>query len=505
MFKIKMDEHEREVKKKSRLTIKGYVQQHGVDYWETYSPVAKLISVRIFFAIAAKLNMHLFQLDVNNAFLNAKLEEDIFMEIPEGFDIDGLLNALPPGHALRGVERHRVVLKLDKALYGLKQAPREWYLKITGFLQSLGYTPLGADSCIFVRRVGEHFSMLALYVDDILLASTDMSSMKSDVFALNKEFKMKNIGQPALLLGLNVDANRAAGTVKLFQHKYIDELLVKFRMTDAHPRSTPMDKDAKLSKEMCPKTEAEARQMAKLPYRELIGCLMYLSVGTRPDISYAVSELSKYLVNPGKAHWTAALNVLRYLKGSKDTGITYRRGGREDSSVDLRAYSDFQYNGPSRSQVSLEAYSDADWGGDKDTRRSHTGAVLFISGGPVAWLSKKQSSVAMSSAEAEYMAASPCREVVWVRAILKGLGFDQRQPTPIYEDNSACIQMSRNPVQHNKTKHIDLHYHFVRERAEIGQVKLVWVPTGEMIADLLTKALPPALFEKLRDMLVAVK
>lgn len=502
VFKIKKDEHGREVKKKSRLTIKGYVQKQGVDYWETYSPVAKLISVRIFFAIATLLKMKLFQVDVNNAFLNADLKEDIYMEVPEGYDIDSVINSLPADHELRGADRSRIVLKLKKALYGLKQAPREWYLKVSAYLRTLGYEALKADSCIFVRRVGDHFSMIALYVDDMLIASTDTNSVKADVRALNKEYKMKNIGTPKQLLGLNVEIDKVAGTTKLSQQKYIGELLERFRMTEAKTKPTPADKDIKLSKEMCPKTAAEAREMAKFPYRELVGCLLYLSVGTRPDISFAVSELSKFLVNPGKQHWTAALHVLRYLKGTKEKGITYRRGSG-NSAVELKAYSDFQFNGPSkRSQVKLEAYSDADWGGDKDTRRSHTGAVLFLAGGPVAWISKKQSSVAMSSAEAEYMAASlTCREVLWVRYILAGLGFKQQQATPIFEDNSACIQMSKNPVQHNKTKHIDLHHHFVRERVEGGDVKLVWVPTGEMIADLLTKALPTATFEKLRDMM----
>lgn len=507
VFKVKRDENGRPVKKKSRLTIKGYVQRHGVDYWETFSPVAKLISVRLFFSLVAQLDLNIFQLDVNNAFLNADLKEEIYMEVPKGFDLDSAINSLPSDHELRGVERSRVCLKLNKALYGLKQAPREWYLNVSSFLKSIGFVALGSDSCIFVRRDGEEFSMIALYVDDMVVASSDKNKMADIVRQFNQRYQMKNIGEVKQLLGMNVQRDRRLGTLKLSQKKYIDELLVKFKMDGAQLKPTPMDKDAKLSKTQCPETDEDKAAMAKVPYRELIGSLMYLSVGTRPDISFAVSELSKFLMNPGMAHWLAAKHVLRYLKGTSTMGITYRRdAGGGGTGVRLTAYSNKQYRGPSKTELGkLEAYSDADWGGDKDTRRSHTGAVLFLAGGAIAWISKKQSSVAMSSAEAEYMAASlTCREVIWVRAMLAGLGFKQREPTTIFEDNSACIQMSKNPVLHSRTKHIDLHYHFVRERTESAEVKLEWVPTDEMVADMMTKALTTSVFETLREKLFGV-
>ncbi len=501
VFKIKTDEFGNPVRHKSRLTIKGYVQKHGVDYWETFSPVAKLISLRLFFAIAAQLDMHLFQMDVNNAFLNAELKEDIYMEVPEGYDLDSQLKSLPKNHKLRGVPRPKLVLKLNRSLYGLKQAPREWYLNVSAFLKSIGFEQLGGDPCLFVRRRNGNFAMVALYVDDLVIASTDESEMNDVVKQFNKKYKMKNIGKPELIVGLNVTRDFKAGTIKLSQHKYVNELLKRFRMEDAKVASTSAEYSLKLTKEMCPTTDAEKKKMEKYPYRELIGCLMYLSVGTRPDISYAVSELSKYLSNPGMTHWTAALHVLRYLKGTPDLGITFTKSS---SPVELKAYSDYNYKGPSNRSLNskLEAFSDADWGGDKDTRRSHTGGVLFLAGGAIAWVSKKQNSVAMSSAEAEYMSASlVCREVIWIRTLLAGLGFEQSGPTVIHEDNSACIQMSKNPVQHSKTKHIDLHYHFVRERVEKGDVRLDWVPTDKMIADMLTKALSPAVFIPLRDAL----
>ena len=178
--------------------------------------------------------------------------------------------------------------------------------------------------------------------------------------------------------------------------------------------------------------------------------------------------------------------------------MTYARG----AGCELRAYSDWNYKGPSNRSLKLTAFSDADWGGDKDTRRSHTGGVLFLAGGAIAWISKKQSSVAMSSAEAEYMAASlVCREVIWIRSLLAGFGFKQEGPTVIHEDNAACVQMSKNPVNHSKTKHIDLHYHFVRERVESGEVRLDWLSTEKMIADILTKAVIPKTFIALRDAL----
>lgn len=499
VFKIKTDEDGKPVRYKSRLTIKGYVQRHGIDYWETFSPVAKLISLRLFFAIATQFNMNLFQMDVNNAFLNAELKENIYMELPEGYDLESFLEGLPSDHEVKRAGVH-VVLKLNKSLYGLKQAPREWYLNVSSFLKRIGYEQLAGDACLFVKRKDKVFSMVALYVDDLVIASTSVAIMKDDVRLFNAQYKMKNIGKPELIVGLNVERDVAKGTLKLSQHKYVHELLKRFKMEDAKVASTSADYNVKLTKDMCPKSDEEKKKVSKYPYRELIGCLMYLSVGTRPDISFAVSELSKYLANPGKAHWTAALHVLRYLKGTAGLGITFTRSG--GSPVVLKAYSDFQYNGPSNRSLRLEAYSDADWGGDKDTRRSHTGGVLFLAGGAISWISKKQNSVAMSSAEAEYMSASlVCREVIWIRSLLTGLGFKQPGPTVMHEDNAACVQMSKNPVLHSKTKHIDLHYHFVRERVESGEVRLDWISTEDMIADLLTKALLPNVFMRLRDAL----
>ena len=345
--------------------------------------------------------------------------------------------------------------------------------------------------------------MIALYVDDLVVASNDPLKREEIVKQFNDKYKMKNIGELKQLLGLNVNVDKKRGRITIKQTKYVHQLLEKFGMANADTKPTPADRDVKLSKDMSPKTDAEKTEMAKVPYRELIGALMYLSVGTRPDISFAVSELSKFLVSPGKQHWNATKHVLRYLKGTAERGITYC-ASVGDSDVSLRAYADFEYKGPSKNELrtSLKAYSDADWGGDKDTRRSHTRAVILLAGGPIAWMSKKQSCVAMSSAEAEYMAASQtCREVVWIRMLLAGLGFKQNKPTVIFEDNSACIQMSKNPVLHSRTKHIDLHYHFVRERSESAEVKLEWLSTERMIADILTKPLPAPLFASLCEML----
>ena len=507
VFKIKWNVDHTPARFKGRLTIKGFIQIHGRDYWETFSPVAKLISLRVFFALAAHMDMHLFQMDVNNAFLNAELKEEIYMRVPDGFDLDSYLRALPQDNKLRQIPSHRIVLKLNKALYGLKQAPREWYLNVSSFIKTkLGYKQLDSDSCLFIRRTDDTISLLALYVDDMVLASTCQDSLQSDVDKFNKEYKMKNIGEPELIVGLNVIRDKKVGTITLSQEKYVHELIDKFGIKDKKVASTAADYGKPLTKAQCPTTDEERLEMAKYPYREVVGSLMYLSVGVRPDISFIVSELSKYLANPGLAHWNAAVRVLRYLKGCPSLGVTYKRG--EGRKATLQAYSDFNYKGPSRRQqqkekkLKLVAFSDADWGGDKDTRRSHTGGVLFLAGGAVAWISKKQSSVAMSSAEAEYMAASlVCREVIWIRSILAEFGFNQDGPTVIREDNEACIQMSKNPVNHSKTKHIDLHYHFVRERVETGEVALDWVSTSEMIADMLTKAVTPAIFKSLRDAL----
>lgn len=265
--------------------------------------------------------------------------------------------------------------------------------------------------------------------------------------------------------------------MRISQTKYIRDMLERFGMQDVKPAATPLEVNAKLKR-----LETEVKEMKDIPYRSAVGSLMYAMVGTRPDIAAAVGVVSRHLERPGLEHWQAVKRIFRYLKGSLDMAIEY---------------------GCSKSRrLQLSGYCDADWGGDMTDRRSTTGYVFMMAGGAVSWNSRKQPTVALSSTEAEYMALSGAvQEAIWLRQLLRDLGYAQQGATPIYEDNQGCINLANNPVSHSRTKHIDIRHHFVRERLESGDIGLQYCQTGDMGADLLTKGIATVQFRKLRAIL----
>jgi len=449
VFKVKSDEKGLVDKFKARLVVKGYSQRPGIDFDETFSPVAHLASIRLIFALAASLKLKLRQLDVVGAFLQAELHEEIYMVQPEGHDS----------------EDPSLVCRLKKSLYGLKQAGLVWNNTINLFLtKDLGFKRLSSDACVYVMRSKDDIIIMSLSTDDLLMAHNCPALAEEVVAELSKRFPMTDLGEPKRLLGMRISSSDDG--ILLDQETYILEQLSKFQMMDSKQVDTPEQPGFYLDKDMCATSVDEKQDMKGTPFRELVGALNWIATCTRPDISHAVSSLCRYLDNPGRQHWTSAKRVLKYLKGSSNFGLF------------------FQAQQPPH----LIAYSDSDWAGDRDSRKSTTGYTLMMSGSAIAWRSSLQKIVACSSTEAEYIALSETmREVIWIRQMLTELGFSQKSATRVLEDNQGCIAISKNRRTDKRTKHIDLRFHFCRDQIEQGAIEVEYCPTESMIADGLTK------------------
>jgi len=440
---------------KARLVAKGYTQKSGMDYDETFCPVVRQESLRTLVATALQKGLKLHQIDVSTAFLNGTLQEEVYMQQPEGFVKKG--------------EEH-LVCKLRKSIYGLKQAPRCWNMVLDAYLKDLKFVQSASDPCIYVSSENETF-YLGVYVDDIVLAGESETSIQRIKDALSRRFDIKDMGSLRYFLGMTI--SQSENEIWIGQPKYTSNLVKKFGMQDCKPVSTPID----------PSTQLEAASSEDLPvdqekYQSVIGSLMYLSVSTRPDISFAVGNLARFSAKPTKAHWNALKRVVRYLKGTVEYGLKYVRNDHEECS----------------------GYSDADWAGDVNDRKSTSGYVFMLSGGAITWKSKKQTCVALSTAEAEYIALSAsAQESIWLRQILTDLGNPPTQPTTLYEDNQSAIAMAKNPQFHGRAKHIDIKCHYIRDQVQTAQIQLTYCPTEEMIADIFTKGLSRDKFEKLRD------
>jgi len=336
---------------------------------------------------------------------------------------------------------------------------------------------------MYTRVSAEGILIAMTHVDDTLISGSDDAGRGRLIKELGDKFKLKNLGPVELVLGMEV-RRTGLGPILLSQERFARETLEKFGMSDCKPAPTPAPAGVQLSVDQCPQTDAERATMATFPYRELVGHLNYLANNTRPDIAPAVSDLGRFMSNPGMAHWQLGKRILRYIKGTPGKGINFS-GSRGDAPI-------------------LTAYVDADFAECKDTRKSHTGFVLFINGMPVSWKGrKKQGCVATSSTHAEYIALfHAIREVVYMRQLLLELQHDQKGPTTIFEDNQGAIAIAKNPVNHARTKHIDIKFHYIREQVRLGSVKLKYIPTADQVADVLTKALGKAKFTRFRATLL---
>ena len=323
VFKKKQgDSHREGVRFKARLVAKGYSQKKGTDYDEIFSPVVRHTSIRLVLALVASWDLHLEQMDVKTAFLHGDLEEEIYMEQPEGF--------VEPG-------KEQLVCSLRKSLYGLKQAPRQWYKKFDSYMLRIGYQRCEYDCCVYVKYLDDGSPLLLLlYVDDMLIAGKNIDDIVELKALLGKEFDMKDLGAAKKILGMEIRRDRSSGRLWLSQQNYIEKVLDRFDMAKCKPVSTPLANHFKLSSTQCPKSDEEIRDMSKVPYASAVGCLMYAMVCTRPDLAQAVSQVSKYMSNPGREHWNACKWILRYLRGTADHGIMF--GGKKKRSFSQRVH-----------------------------------------------------------------------------------------------------------------------------------------------------------------------
>ena len=312
VYKLKTENNSSQPKYKARLVVKGFSQKKGIDFEEIFSPVVKMSSIRVVLGLAASLNLEVEQLDVKTAFLHGDLEEEIYMEQPEGFKVK---------------DKENLVCRLKKSLYGLKQAPRQWYKKFDSFMMTQGYTRTSADHCVFMKKhSNDDFIILLLYVDDMLIVGRDVSKIEDLKRQLSKSFAMKDLGNAKQILGMKISRDRMNGKLWLSQENYIEKVLKRFNMISAKAVSSPLAGHFKLSSSQCPSSDKEKEEMSRVPYASAVGSLMYAMVCTRPDIAHAVGVVSRFLSNPGKEHWAAVKWILRYLRGTSRICLCFGRG-----------------------------------------------------------------------------------------------------------------------------------------------------------------------------------
>jgi hypothetical protein len=455
IFKLKLHADGSLERYKARYVLRGFTQRPGVDFDETFSPVVKPATIRTVLTLALARDWPVHQLDVTNAFLHGTLTETVYCTQPVGF-----VDPTQPD----------MVCKLNKSLYGLKQAPRAWYSRFATFLCSQGFFEAKSDTSLFVLRHASDTAYLLLYVDDIVLTASSPELLRRIISCLQREFAMKDLGTLHHFLGITVE--RRSPGMFLHQRQYIVDVLDRAGMADCKPCATPVDTQGKLSAIGPPVADPTG-------YRSLAGALQYL-LFTRPDIAYAVQQVCLHMHDPREPHLTALKRILRYLRGTLDFGLLLR----QSSTTELRVY------------------TDADWAGCPDTRRSTSGYAVFLGDNLISWSSKRQPVVSRSSAEAEYRAvANGVAEAAWLRQLLHELHSPLTTSTLVFCDNVSAVYLSTNPVQHQRTKHVEIDLHFVRERVACGAVRVLHVPTTSQLADVFTKGLPLVVFTDFRSSL----
>jgi hypothetical protein len=464
VYKIKKDMFGNTQRYKARLVAKGYNQRYGVDYDLTHAPVLRYNSLRVILALSATTNRRLYQLDIKTAFLNADVKEDIYMEVPEGVNVDGTV----------------YVCKLLKALYGIKQAPHVWNENINAYLITLGYTPCEKDPCIYYKKSRNgHNIIIGLFVDDILISCTtdDNDEWNEDKKKLSSQYELNDMGEAHYLLGMKIEKHE--NKIQLHQSKYVKNKLQQFRMEECSEQTTPETTTTLRA------NDGSKQEKEEPLYRAIVGSLIYIQTSTRPDITHAVNMVTRYMRQPTVTHMTAAKRILRYLKGTTNCGLVY------------------EMNSSNNSSVTITGYCDADWGGDQDDRRSTTGYCIFINNNLVSWNTHKQATVALSSAEAELNAiVDATKEVMWLVQLLTEMHVNVTTPVILHVDNQSAMKMSTHTAEYDRSKHIQIRSSFVRENINSNTIKLEWIPTQLQLADIFTKSLTGSVFINQRDRLV---
>ncbi|SGZ16041.1 BQ5605_C029g10723 [Microbotryum silenes-dioicae] len=454
VWKTKRDARGDVTGRKARLVAQGNRQRNGINFSETFPPVARFSSIRCLLALSAANGYHVHQADIDKAYLHGELDHDIWMTTPRGFDFPS-----------------DKVLRLRRSIYGLKQAGRIWNCHIDTSLRNLGYKATGTDHCIYSRIDNQqrpHY--IALYVDDLLIVSPGLDEIKRVISGLEQQYGVKRLGPAEYILGIQIRC-LDDGSIALSQERYIMDVLARFHFdTTTRGTTVPMTPGLSLTAIPGPGTER-----IRSWYLQAIGSLLYISLGTRPDIAFALSYLSRFANNPGRRHWIAVKHVLRYLCATYRNELLYARGPAKVTGV--------------------VGYSDANWGACVDTSISTMRYIFYLAGAAVSWSSKRQTRVADSTTDAEYLALLHAgKEAIYLTQLLSELHVSPIAAAHIFTDNEAAAAVVHDPVRTSGTRHIRLREHFVRDMVNRGDISLSHVGTANMVADVFTKALGPKIF-----------
>lgn len=441
---------------KARLVARGFMQEKGVDYEETFAPVVRYDSVRILLALAAEKDLKIANFDVQTAFLYGDLSECVYMKQSIGF-----INKMKPD----------LVCKLNRSLYGLKQSPKCWNRKFISFLNRYNFKQLKTDQCVFIGNFSNFEIYLTIYVEDGLLMSKSESAINELIETLQQMFKITvHLNNNKIqFVGLDIEQDLRAGTIAINQRVYITKLLNKFNMTDAKPLKIPAEPGAPLS------SSDHLNSNEAVSYREAVGSLIFLATTSRPDITYSMNQVSRFYNNWTDEHWQAVKRIFRYIKYTCHYKIVHSKTAK----------------------IEVIGYTDADYAGCIDTRKSTSGYVFTLANSPITWKSQEQNVVAQSTTEAEYLAlALGVKEALWLKSFLKKLDISVSS-VKIGVDNQSANKLTQVQQLHNRTKHIDIKVHFVRDECEKGNITIFYVQSSDQLADLFTKALSKTVFNGL--------
>ncbi|GJV44866.1 ribonuclease H-like domain, reverse transcriptase, RNA-dependent DNA polymerase [Tanacetum coccineum] len=456
VFKTKRDANGNIIKHKARLVAKGYIQEHGIDFEEVFAPVARMETIRLLLAIAANNKWEVHHLDVKSAFLHGDLKEEVYVTQPEGF--------------IKRQDNGKVY-RLIKALYGLRQAPRAWNIKLDNTLKSLDFKKCALEQAIYTKKSKDSILLIGVYVDDLIITGTPKKEIDKFKAQMEEKFEMSDLGLLAYYLGIEV--TQTNGDISIKQSAYASKILKEAGMIDCNETLIPMDPGTRLTK------ITEGTMVNSTEYRSLIGCLRYL-LHTRPDLSYSVGLLSRFMQEPREQHMKAIRQVLRYVKGTKDHGITYKHNGGNK----------------------IHGYSDSSYGVNTQEGKGTTGIIFYYGESPISWSTQKQATVALSSCESEFIAATAAAtQALWLKRLLSKLTHTQEEKITIQVDNKSAIALMKNPVFHGRSKHIDTKYHFIRECVEREDIQVEFVSGEYQKADILTKALPKIKFLTMRQLI----
>jgi Reverse transcriptase (RNA-dependent DNA polymerase) len=481
-FDIKRNKDGSVERYKARLVAKGFTQVWGESYTDTFAATPSKEAIRLVLSLAAMYRLQTFQGDVKTAFLNAIMEEEVFTKIPEGWDASELDS--------------NMVLPMERCLYGTKQASRQWQKKLRESLESIGFKNIEADECVYILRREDKWILLVAYVDDLFGTTNDSELINWFNSEMSRMFDYKPLGPISKLLGTWVDYLQD-GSLKVSAPLNIKKLLERYSMSECVPAASPMEPGGKLYPARPGEELLDAS--AQVEYQALVGSLLFLAISCRPDISHAVNELGRFVSKPTEHHWNTAKRVLRYLAGTVDDGLVFTAGSTNMDTSDIK--------------LQLVSYSDASWA-DSSDRKSTSGMLIqvttadnnqqeYITGNVLAYSSKRQPCVALSSTEAEYVALSKAAQsITWLRRLIQQLGFADGEPTITFEDNTSAISVSLDEGLSQRTKHIDTRHHYIRDQIRNGSIIVEYIQTTYQLADYFTKALPIYRFEWLRERLM---